>query len=224
MRLRRAARLHHRAPGLADGPDNALRVKIDLIKLLRAQPGGFAFQTPDFDFNNFELPSLFALLSDPSVIVDGLDRLLLDLQDALSGQIFGQQAAVRRRPAEGQPGGERASLDFRTKLLQPLATVLRENNATLATLVGLIQQKVVNVLGPAGPIATALGLAGGTDRRTAPARAAGIDIDDILTSGVDPANPFDTTPLPAVRLRPRLALHRSRRRRSSSTSASPCWA
>ena len=70
-------------PGWPTGPDNALRVKIDLIKLLRAQPGGFAFQTPDFDFNNFEPPSLFALLSDPSMLVDGLDRVLLVLQEAL---------------------------------------------------------------------------------------------------------------------------------------------
>ena len=35
------------------------------------------------------MPSLFALLADPSVIVDGLDSVLGEVQNLLQGQIFG---------------------------------------------------------------------------------------------------------------------------------------
>ena len=178
-------------PGWPTAPDNALRVRINLIALFQGSPGAFSFQTPDFDFNNFQLPSLFALLSDPAVIIDGLDRLLLVLQDALSGQIFGQQLPFLGDALKDNPAAK-VLLDIRESLLQPLAQTLRENNATLATLVGLIQQQLVNVLGPGGPIATALGLTSILKDRVG--TSPGITIDDILLSGVNLANPLDTTP------------------------------
>jgi Ca2+-binding RTX toxin-like protein len=177
-------------PPWPTGPDHAIRVEIDLLALLQGGDA-FDFQVPDFDFNNFEIPSLFALLSDPAVIIDGLDRLLLVLQDALSGQIFGQKLPFVGDLLKDNPAAN-VLRDIREKLLQPLAQTLRENNATLATLVGLIQQQVVNILGPGGPIATALGLASLIKDRIG--SAPGIGIDDIFQTGVNLANPLDTTP------------------------------
>ncbi|MEX2645398.1 MAG: choice-of-anchor D domain-containing protein [Gaiellaceae bacterium] len=179
-------------PGWPTGPDNALRVRIDLIGfLVPGGPTGFSFQLPDFNFDNFELPGLFALLSDPAVIIDGLDRLLLILQDALSGQIFGQKLPFVGDLLKDNPAAK-VLLDIREKLLQPLANTLRQNNATLATLVGLIQQQIVAVLGPGGPVGTALGLAQGLIKDRV-GSAPGIGIDDIFQSGVNPANPLDPT-------------------------------
>ena len=94
-------------------------------------------------------PDLFALLADPSVIVDGLDSILQTFQNVLQGQIFGVKLPLLGDLLADNPVSD-AIQSIRTNLLQPLANLLRENNVGLDGLVGLIQSKLFDVLGPSG--------------------------------------------------------------------------
>ena len=47
---------------------------------------GFELRLPHFDVSNLSLPSLFTLLSDPSVIIKGLNVVLKELQGVLKGE------------------------------------------------------------------------------------------------------------------------------------------
>jgi len=98
-------------------------------------------------FSNLTVPSLFALLSDPAVIVDGLDRLLLTLQDGLNGQIFGAELPFVGALLANNPAANIIE-DFRGDLLLPLAMTLRENNANLEGLIDSIQATLFDVFGP----------------------------------------------------------------------------
>ncbi len=51
-----------------------------------------------------QLPSLFALLADPSVVVDGLDSVLQTIENVLQGQIFGVKLPLIGDAAGEQPG------------------------------------------------------------------------------------------------------------------------
>ena len=96
-----------------------------------------------------QLPSLFALLADPSVVVDGLDQVFSSIQNLVQGQIFGFKLPLLGDLLANNPLSN-AIGDFRTNLLQPLANLLRENNAGIDGLVQLIQQKLYDVIGPSG--------------------------------------------------------------------------
>ena len=85
-----------------------------------------------------QLPSIFALLADPSVIVDGLDSVLQTFQNVLQGQIFGVKLPLLGDLLANNPVSK-AIGSIRTNLLQPLANLLRENNVGLDSLVTLIQ-------------------------------------------------------------------------------------
>ena len=130
--------------GSSPGTKNALSVDVNLVKLVTGLPGAFKFHTPEFDFSHFQVPGLFALLSDPAVTVDGLDRLLGTLQGALNGQVMGIKLpligdALANNPAANFIG------DLRGDVLQPLANVIRENNLNLDGLTRVIQQTLFDV-------------------------------------------------------------------------------
>ena len=95
-----------------------------------------------------QLPSLFALLADPSVIVDGLDSVLGEVQDLLQGQIFGVKLPLLGDLLQDNPVSNLVG-QIRTQLLQPLANLLRENNVGFDGLKDLIQSKLFDVFGPA---------------------------------------------------------------------------
>src|SRR5581483_168545 len=81
----------------ADSNDLVLAVSFNIGKLTGANSDplfkftindGTAGQMPWANFSP-QLPSLFALLADPSVVVDGLDQVFQVIQNLVQGQIFG---------------------------------------------------------------------------------------------------------------------------------------
>ena len=98
---------------------------------------------------NPQLPSLFALLADPSVVVDGLDQVFGAIQNLVQGQIFGVKLPLLGDLLANNPLSEKIG-EFRSNLLQPLANLLRENNVGLDSLVTLIQNEIFSVVGPSG--------------------------------------------------------------------------
>ena len=88
-------------------PNLHVAVTFDLSQL-PGNPFGFVMDdgTPgQYPWQGFspQLPSLFALLADPSVVVDGLDQVFSAIENLIQGQIFGFKAAAPRRPAREQP-------------------------------------------------------------------------------------------------------------------------
>ena len=98
---------------------------------------------------NPQLPSLFVLLADPGVVVDGLDQVFSAIQNLVQGQIFGVKLPLLGDLLANNPLSTDIGL-FRTDLLQPLANTLRENNAGIDSLVSLIQGELYGVIGPDG--------------------------------------------------------------------------
>jgi hypothetical protein len=141
---------------------NALTMGVDMVKLITGNysagnPLGitngtaFEFTLPTFDVSCLPTPGIVALLSDPSVVVDGLDHLLGTLQDALSGQLFGVKLPFIGNVLQDNPAAHVLG-DIRDNLLKPLANTLRENNANMDGLVTLIETSIFNVLKPLGLI------------------------------------------------------------------------
>ena len=145
------------------GNQNALIVSMPSLPAFIANPGtGISITLPELDlFTN--PPSLFLMLSDPAMVIGGLDRLLLSLQEALSGEIFGIELPLIGDLLADNPAANIIE-DFRDDFLQPLAATLRENNVNLDSLIDLIKQTIVDVFGPTGPfsgvIDPATGIAG----------------------------------------------------------------
>ncbi len=136
--------------GSDPGQNNALSVNVNLVALLTPpHTGAFSFTLPEFDFTNLatNLPGIFALLSDPAVTVDGLDRLLGTIQDAVSGQIMGTKLPLIGDALANNPASQFIG-NMRSDVLQPLAKTIRENNLNLDGLIGLIQATLFNVFGP----------------------------------------------------------------------------
>jgi hypothetical protein len=133
------------------GTNNAIELTLDAIEVLNGTADddtGIVFTLPagfvSF-FSTLEIPSIFALLADPSVVVGGLDRLLLTLQEALNGQVLGVELpfigdALKDNPVANFIG------DFRDDILTPLAKTIRENNLNLEGLTELIRDVLFNVL------------------------------------------------------------------------------
>ncbi|HET7129920.1 MAG TPA: hypothetical protein VFJ93_12675, partial [Gaiellaceae bacterium] len=96
-----------------------------------------------------QMPSLFALLADPSVIVDGLDSVLAEVQNLLQGQIFGVKLPLLGDLLSDNPVSNLVQ-SIREQLLQPLANLLRENNVGFDGLKDLIQTELFSVFGPDG--------------------------------------------------------------------------
>ena len=130
--------------GANPGTHNALAVDVDLVKLLTNQTGAFSFTLPSFDFSNFQVPGLFALLSDPSMTVDGLDRLLGTVQDALNGEVMGVKLPLIGDALANNPVANFIG-DLRSHVLQPLANTIRENDLNMDGLIGVIQTTLFGV-------------------------------------------------------------------------------
>lgn len=132
------------------GDPNELIVSIPSLPAFIANPGsGINFTLPDLSLFTSP-PSLFLMLSDPAMVIGGLDRLLGSLQDALNGDIFGIELPLVGNLLANNPAANIIE-DFREDFLQPLAQTLRQNNVGLDALVDLIQQTILNVFGPTGP-------------------------------------------------------------------------
>jgi hypothetical protein len=75
---------------------------------------------PDFDLGDLSLPSLFTLLSDPSIIVKGLNTVLKELQGILKGELFGFELPLIGDALADNPVATFIE-NFRLDFLQPLA-------------------------------------------------------------------------------------------------------
>ena len=125
--------------------ENVIEVDFDLRELVNGT-GGVDFALPTFNFNDLanNLPGLFTLLANPAVTIDGLDRLLLTIQDALNGQIFGVDLPLIGDLLADNPVTNLIG-DFRDDLLRPLAHTIRENNLNIDGLVNLIKNTIFDV-------------------------------------------------------------------------------
>src|SRR5439155_12487251 len=99
-------------------------------KLLQGDLAGaftYSFTLPDWGNFDFQLPSLFALLSDPGTLVDGLDQVLAAIESALRGQVFGVKLPfISNALANNKISDDIAA--FRTNVLQKIAKTIRDNN------------------------------------------------------------------------------------------------
>src|SRR4029077_8119163 len=135
--------------------DNHLRasLKIHLQPLLQgdlAHTFTFAFTLPGWDTFDFQPPSIFALLSDPGMVIDGLDGVFGAIQDMLRGQIFGTKLpllsdALANTPLAADIGS------FRVNVLQKLSKTIKDNNLDLDHLVQLMQQAIFAAITTAAP-------------------------------------------------------------------------
>ena len=116
--------------------DNTLDIAIpDLLGFLATNPGdrqegSVTIDTPDL--TAFPTPTLIGMLSNPEFIIDGLDSILLSLQDALNGEVLGIEL-----PLIGDslaPAGQFIA-DFREDVLAYLSLKLREGGLDPVTLV-----------------------------------------------------------------------------------------
>src|SRR5262249_23869997 len=116
------------------GLDNNLVavVLIDKDNLISGSPGGvtFSYILPHWGDFNPQLPSIFALLSDPGVLVDGIDVVLQQRQDVLNGQVFGVKLPFLGDLLKDNPVANVIG-SFRANFLTPLANFIRENNLDL---------------------------------------------------------------------------------------------
>ncbi len=155
--------------GSDPGNNNTLHAEIDFVEALDDDSdNGIEVTLPSDLFSaleNLELPSLFTLLADPSIVVDGLDRVLLSLQEAVSGQILGIDLPLisdylKDNPVANFIGG------FRGDFLTPLAKTIRENNLNIEGLVDLVSGTIEDVFSGLGllesPLALELYDAGGS--------------------------------------------------------------
>ena len=73
-------------------PGNALGIALDVNKLFanpNSRKQALEVRLPDFNFNSISLPSLSSLLSDPKVLIKGLNFVLEQVQEILNGEVFG---------------------------------------------------------------------------------------------------------------------------------------
>lgn len=126
-------------------PSNILGVSINFNDLITpGGPTGITVTLPDVDFNSIQLPSLFALLANPSFVVDGLDRALGTFEDALRGQILGIDLPLIGDLLSENPAANFIA-DFRDEFLTPLANTLRQNNLNLDGLLDSLRNVIFNV-------------------------------------------------------------------------------
>ena len=135
------------APVNAD--DNTLDIVIpDLLAFLGTERSGGGFdreegsvviETPDL--TAFPTPTLIGMLSNPEFIVDGLDSILLSIQDALDGEIYGIDLPLI---GDGLAPAGQFIADFREDVLAYLSLKLREGGLNPVT---LVQETLYNVFG-----------------------------------------------------------------------------
>jgi hypothetical protein len=135
------------------GSPNVLSATIDLVQMFQTPGTGFSLTLPNFDFNQLSLPSLFTLLSDPSVIVKGLNSVLKEVQGVLEGELFGFQLPLIGDALANNPVATFIE-DFRLDFLQPLAKQLSESNLNLDGLIELVKDVISDVFGSLGILDT----------------------------------------------------------------------
>ena len=78
--------------------DNTLDILVpNLLGFFNGDGGSVEITTPDL--TAFPTPTLIGMLSNPEFIIDGLDSILLSIQDALDGEIYGIDLPSDRRRA-----------------------------------------------------------------------------------------------------------------------------
>jgi hypothetical protein len=131
--------------GSSPGNNNTLAASLDLVEALDGDSDyGISVTLPGDLFSaleNLQLPSLLTLLSDPSIVVDGLDRLLMTLQDALNGQIMGIELPFIGNVLKDNPVANFID-GFRADWLKPLANTLRANNLNIQGLAELVATEI----------------------------------------------------------------------------------
>lgn len=155
------------------GADNEIILSADLDDLINGVPGAFNVTLPNLDlFSN--PPGIFELLADPAVVVDGLDAVLLQIQEALEGQIFGFELPFVADALKDNPVSNFIE-DFRDDFLNPLANTLRANNVNLDGLISLIQNSIYTTFNGLGILKDSDGVGG-------------LSADDIVHSGASLSN------------------------------------
>ncbi|MHC1764379.1 MAG: beta strand repeat-containing protein [Verrucomicrobiia bacterium] len=126
-------------------PGNTLGLYADFLEMFT--PGGedgFEIRMPDFDLGDLSLPSLFSLLSDPGVIIKGLNSVLQEIQGVLQGELFGFELPLIGDALKDNPVATFIE-DFRLDFLQPLADKIAESNLNLQGLLDLIEGVIDDV-------------------------------------------------------------------------------
>jgi len=126
---------------------NELFAGIDLVAVFDDDDGGdsgFNITLPAFDFDNLQLPTLFSLLSDPAVLVNGLNKVLKEIEGIIQGEIMGVDVPLLNDLLADNAAANFIE-DFRLDLLQPLADTLVKNNVNLEGLIDLIQGVIFDV-------------------------------------------------------------------------------
>src|SRR5207245_1287500 len=99
-----------------------------------------------WDHFTFEIPSIFALLSDPASLVDGLDKVLQTIQEAFQGQIFGIKLPFIGDALSSANGVAKDIESFRVNVLQKLSATIRNNNLDLDHLTQFLQKAIFDGL------------------------------------------------------------------------------
>ena len=161
-----------------DDVDNVLTIGIpDLLAFLGedsgdgdfdGEPGSVTISTPDL--TAFPTPTLIGMLSNPEFLIDGLDAVLLSVQDALDGEILGVELPLI---GDGLAPAGQFIADFRDDVLGYLSLKLRQGGLNPVT---LVQETLYNIF------------AGEGDGDPAAVRVLGFDPGDlglgVLESGV----------------------------------------
>lgn len=132
---------------------NELGLYVDLEKLFTGDTTGFELRMPAFDLGQLSLPSLFTLLSDPSVIVKGLNMVLKEVQGILEGELFGFKLPLIGDLLADNPVANFIE-DFRLDFLQPLAKYISESNLNLEGLINLVEGVIGDIFGGLGILQT----------------------------------------------------------------------
>ena len=131
--------------------DNHLRADLN-VQMAALLNGDFAnaftynFDLPGWDHFTFEIPSIFALLSDPASLVDGLDKVLQTIQEAFQGQIFGIKLPFIGDALSSANGVAKDIESFRVNVLQKLSATIRNNNLDLDHLTQFLQKAIFDGL------------------------------------------------------------------------------
>ncbi|HSB85601.1 MAG TPA: hypothetical protein VLD86_04800, partial [Ilumatobacteraceae bacterium] len=126
---------------------NQLGLFVDLFEIFDGSgdgDDGFEIHMPDFNLGDLSLPSLFTLLSDPTILVKGLNSVLKELQGILEGQLFGFELPLIGKALRDNPVATFIE-DFRLDFLQPLADKIAESNLNLDGLIGLVEGVINDV-------------------------------------------------------------------------------
>jgi outer membrane protein OmpA-like peptidoglycan-associated protein len=120
--------------------NNNLVIEIDsLLDFLSGTDESVVIATPDL--TAFPTPTLIGMLSNPEFIIDGLDTILLSIQDALDGEIYGIDMPLI---GDGLAPAGQFIADFREDVLSYLSLKLREGGLNPVT---LVQETLYNIFG-----------------------------------------------------------------------------